>query len=303
MEKVNILLSTYNGEKFIREQMDSLLAQTYPNTRIYVRDDNSKDGTGAILQEYCEKHRDKIIVIEDALNLGYPDCFWEMLEKCDDADFYAFCDQDDVWKPEKIERAVAHLQGKDGEVLYIHDYDICDGNLKSFGRHHIENMEKKRGEQLLFYTIAQGFSMVINHKMRQMLLKESVKGKNIPHDGWCIWNAFFGGEMVYDATVLAYYRRHGETVTNSGMKKGIMIKSWFKKEIFGDEMFHLEQRAMYFLECIGNRMGMEEQKVWRMLAQRPKSGDAYFKRLFYPRRLRPGYGGELALRILFLLNQ
>ncbi|NCC44520.1 MAG: glycosyltransferase, partial [Clostridia bacterium] len=76
-KKVAVLLSSYNGEKYIAEQIDSILAQTYPNIDIYVRDDCSTDGTVAVLRPYAE--RGDIILMEGEKNLGYPEGFYEML--------------------------------------------------------------------------------------------------------------------------------------------------------------------------------------------------------------------------------
>lgn len=303
MERVNILLSTYNGERYIKEQLDSLLYQTYPNIVIYARDDGSSDNTVSILNEYSRKNQEKIILIEDDQNYGYPDCFWNLLVNCDIADFYSFCDQDDVWMPDKIERAVQYLQKEEQCALYIHDYEMCNSELKSLGVHHINNIQNLQGEQLIFYTIAQGFSMVINEKMRLLLLEQNPIKKSLPHDGWCIWNAFYKGKILYDSNILAYYRRHDSTVTSSGMGKKDMILSWLKKELFGKEMKSLEERAEYFLTYMGKNMKESDYKTWLLLITRHKTVHQYFQRLFYPKRLRSSYGGEVALRILFLLGK
>lgn len=125
---VAILLSTYNGEKYIKEQMDSLLAQTYPNIKIYIRDDCSTDNTLEILKTYED---DRIVLIEGEKNLGYPGGFYELLRRCDEEDFYSFCDQYDVWLPEKIERAVDKLKDMNEATpnLYYAGYDFYDSQL------------------------------------------------------------------------------------------------------------------------------------------------------------------------------
>ena len=107
MEKVNILLSTYNGEKFIKQQIESLLAQTYENIAIHVRDDGSTDGTIGLLNQYSGNPKVHLYFGD---NLGYRKSFAWLLSNCCDADFYAYCDQDDVWMPDKISRAVLALR-------------------------------------------------------------------------------------------------------------------------------------------------------------------------------------------------
>lgn len=104
MEKVIVLLASYNGEKYLRDQLDSLINQTYKNIDVYIRDDNSTDKTMDIINEYCGKSINGINFIKvDSLgrNLGYPDCFWEILKNVPRAKYYCFCDQDDYWLPEK----------------------------------------------------------------------------------------------------------------------------------------------------------------------------------------------------------
>ena len=109
---VHILLASYNGGKYIREQLDSLLAQTYPNISIYIRDDGSTDNTVSIIQDYIAGNTSskKIVLLENGgVNLGCPASFYQILKECPPADYYAFCDQDDIWYPDKIKRAVKKL--------------------------------------------------------------------------------------------------------------------------------------------------------------------------------------------------
>lgn len=303
MKKVRILLATYNGEKYLCEQLDSLVSQTYQNIEIFIRDDGSSDKTIDILKKYEKEYSQMIHIIKDDENLGYPDCFWRLLEISGEVDYYAFCDQDDVWHAEKIERAVKMLEKETNPALYIHDYELCDGNLECFGTHSIAGLEQIRGEQLIFYTIAQGFSMIINQEMRGLLLGQEPMGKKLPHDGWCIWNAYYVGKIVYDPTILACYRRHEHTVTSSAMKKGSQIKSWIDKEILGKEMGLLENRAQLFIEYADQYMSKEEKAHWELLTRKKVGIATYLKRLFFPKRLRPSMGGEIALRILFLLGK
>ena len=104
-EKVDILLATYNGERFLQKQIDSILQQTYSNFTIYIRDDGSKDGTIKIIKDYAQKYPNKILFIEDILgNLGVTQNFNELM-KYSSANYIAFSDQDDIWLPQKIEKS------------------------------------------------------------------------------------------------------------------------------------------------------------------------------------------------------
>ena len=100
-DKVDILVATYNGEKYLKEQLDSILNQTYNNIRIIISDDNSTDGTRDILKQY--EANNKITVFYQENNLGYIKNFEFLLKKVEN-DIYMLSDQDDVWMPEKIEK-------------------------------------------------------------------------------------------------------------------------------------------------------------------------------------------------------
>ena len=116
---VNILLSVYNGEKYLAAQLDSLFAQTYQNITIYVRDDGSEDDSLSIVRRYMQKSLSEpgirmiLLENEEKRNLGYMESFWTLLRESGSADYYAFCDQDDYWLPEKVEKGVAALEKED----------------------------------------------------------------------------------------------------------------------------------------------------------------------------------------------
>ena len=122
-KKVNVLLSAYNGEKYIKAQIDSILNQSYPNVELYVRDDGSKDGTLAI-----EKG---LLHLEAGENVGFVKSFEWLIANGGEADYYAFSDQDDVWFEDKIKMAVEKLEHarENVPVLYFSNYDFYDGDL------------------------------------------------------------------------------------------------------------------------------------------------------------------------------
>ena len=107
---IAILLSTYNGEKYIKEQIESLLDQTIKNWFLVIRDDGSHDKTVEILKEYSTSYPNKIFIDGSVReNLGAGKSFMHLL-KITHADYYMFCDQDDVWMPDKIERTLAKVK-------------------------------------------------------------------------------------------------------------------------------------------------------------------------------------------------
>lgn len=129
-------MATYNGEKYLQEQIDSLLSQTYTDWHLYIHDDGSKDNTSAIIKEYAEKHSKKVTILD------YPSqhCAWRnflsMLKEVE-SNYYMFCDQDDVWLPEKIEteykamKMVEDEKGKNKPIVIYSDLIVTDSQLNT----------------------------------------------------------------------------------------------------------------------------------------------------------------------------
>ena len=125
--KIAVLLSTFNGEKYLKEQIESILSQSHKDLILYIRDDGSSDNTKIILDNYASK--DRRITIDYGRNIGYTRSFFEML-KVVEADAYAFCDQDDLWMSDKLERANRILEKTRVPTLWFSNVNICDENMK-----------------------------------------------------------------------------------------------------------------------------------------------------------------------------
>ena len=306
--KIEILLSTYNGEKFLAEQLDSLLAQDYGEYHITIRDDGSSDGTPEILKAYEQANPERITVLQDGMNRGYPDCFWYLLENTPKADMYAFCDQDDVWDKEKLAWCAEKCKGQKEEepLLYIHDYRISDGELKVYSEYHISGQGFREDYcwNLIYYVMTSGFAMILNEALRKRVLHDPLYGKSLPHDRWIIWCAFFSGKIITDCRMPVTYRRHEETVTITGKGNMALLREWWYHDIRGNQMARWERIALQFADCYSTEMEKKIPgcgKTWRMLA-RGKKG-AYFRRLCFPHRMKPTMAGEIVLRLSFLLNK
>lgn len=307
--KVNILLSTYNGEKYLAEQLDSLLSQTYPNIVIYVRDDGSKDHTLSIIQSYLQKcagtkgHRMVLLENSKGENAGYMESFWTLLRESESADYYAFCDQDDFWLPDKIELGVKMLEKERSDVplLYSSSFTYCDENLNYSGNP-VAVSEPVEFKDVLFYTPAFGFTVIINKTLRSIALSASSL-KNIPHDGWCQKIAASMGKFIYDPAQTARYRRHNSTVTYVNANRIQLTARWLKNDIFGGGLSEYRFVLRRFYEEYAYRLEEPVLKYLIRFMEQPVTFPLYWNRLFFPRRLRPSIGGETALRLCFLLNR
>ena len=167
-KSVTILLSTYNGEKYLEEQLQSFFSQTYwQNCTLFVRDDGSKDGTVAILKKYEQGRKLRLVCGE---NIGFVKSFFWLINNAPDADFYSFADQDDVWNADKIERAVTKLLESDNTMpqLYFSDYEFYTSNMQYIG------YRKTKGTPPTFYESltdcrAAGFTTLINREFYSIL--------------------------------------------------------------------------------------------------------------------------------------
>lgn len=133
---VDILLATYNGEKFVADQIRSILEQTYKNVRLIIRDDGSTDGTRAILEFFSRQYPEKIIVLPQEHNLGIRGNFSKLMEHAK-ADYIMFSDQDDIWLPEKITKTLDKMKQVEKEhgpkrpILVHTDLIVTDKNLNT----------------------------------------------------------------------------------------------------------------------------------------------------------------------------
>ena len=148
-EKVDILLATYNGEKYLKEQIESILNQTYKNIQIIISDDCSKDATRDILKEY--ENNEKIKVVYQEKNLGYVKNF-EFLLKQVESDIYMLSDQDDVWKKEKVEKTVEKLKQENLDLVFG-DLEVVDENLNTICKSYNKYMHFSAGLPEYFYKL------------------------------------------------------------------------------------------------------------------------------------------------------
>ena len=216
---VSVVMSTYNGEKFLREQLDSILKQKDVEIRLCIRDDGSSDKTLSILDEYASKS----VTILKGDNIGAKFSFLYALQKAPDADYYAFSDQDDVWDDDKLTIAISKIKeteknNSDKPLLYSGRTRLVDLNLnfmQNGKNHHRRDVKWLCGEPLS----AAGCTMVFNKKLKDIVA--SYIPVNFPmHDAW-VTNVCLavGGKIVYDDIPHISYRQHSSNVV--GGKKDL----------------------------------------------------------------------------------
>lgn len=219
MEKVIVLMATFNGEKYLEEQLQSLLNQQEVDVKILVRDDGSTDGTLEILRRW--EKEEKIEWYQGKhLNVQYG--FYDLMrysKKYDGNYYYAFCDQDDVWDQDKLYIAIKELKNIEAEVpgLYYCGQRLVDENLKFLSNHTL-NKDRNLKTRFILSDIA-GCTAVFNKALRDKIL-EYRPDYMLMHDTWSLKVCLaVGGKVIIDTESHMSYRQHGNNAV--GLGKGM----------------------------------------------------------------------------------
>lgn len=223
---VVVLMSTYNGEKFLREQIDSVLSQQEVEVKIIIRDDGSCDGTLKILNEYAEKQAN--IIILKGKNCGAEMSFHFLCQYAKDnakADFYAFCDQDDVWLPRKLKVAVDKLQSFEVSRpnLYFSNLRMVDEDLRVLRDLFADGEVVVSKHMALLQIFTYGCTCVFNRIALDYYCMASFSNE-IQHDNWIYVLAMYLGNVYYDNDSYIFYRQHGSNLSgekDTGIKLAI----------------------------------------------------------------------------------
>lgn len=220
--KTEILLASYNGETYIREQIDSILEQTDECWYLTVSDDGSTDHTAQILDEYVSRYPDKITRICSGKRFGNArDHFMWLIGQCT-ADYIFTCDQDDRWYPEKLGRTMNAMQkaeelyGCEMPILVFSDQTPTDAQLHplapSLMRYQNQYFETFDYRSILMQNVVTGGAMCFNRALADLAMKCMDPAQTIMHDWWMAAVAARFGKIVYIDEPLGDYRQHG---TNS----------------------------------------------------------------------------------------
>lgn len=297
-KKVAVIMSTYNGEDFIREQLDSILAQTYRNIEIVVRDDGSKDKTVEIIKEYQKTNKN--IILYEGGNIGFIKSFFELL-KLVDSDYYSYADQDDIWMENKIELAVNSLNKLDNSKpnLAFGNSDYYNENMKFIS--HGERNKKYSFLSSLFSCVGQGMTMTVNKKTRDMIIKNTPKTCFF-HDWWTYLLCIGLGNVAYDNVTTVKYRRRKENATSEGQGYFRLIKWRIKNLLFNDGMKDIKQQMINFKDYYYYELSQDKKEILDLFANDKYSFSKSLKKAFYPKRIRRSIIDDLMLRIIFIIG-
>lgn len=221
---IDILMSTYNGELFIRDQLDSIFNQSSTDWRLIIRDDGSSDNTRQIISEYQEKAPNKIFLIDDDKGkLGSCQSFFRLMSHSN-AQYVFFCDQDDVWLQNKIELQMKEMQRIEGDcgagfpVLVHSDLRVVNESLglisESLWKYQKLNPNSMHGlNRVLIQNYVTGCTMLVNRALLEYAISGSPKA--IMHDWWMLLLATVKGKVVDMPETTVLYRQHNENDTGA----------------------------------------------------------------------------------------
>lgn len=213
--QVAILLSTYDGQAFLSEQLESIAAQTWPDWAVWASDDGSRDGTLELLAQYRAAWGPSRLVVHHGPREGFAANFLSLT--CDPrirSPFYAYCDQDDIWEPGKLRRALAFLRCVPAgqPALYCSRTRLVDAAGRCIGLSPLF-ARPPSFRNALVQSIGGGNTMVYNQAARELLRRACVGADVVTHDWWAYMVVTgCGGRVHYDAWPSVRYRQHGRNL-------------------------------------------------------------------------------------------
>lgn len=295
---VAVVMSTYNGAAYVRAQLESVLRQDVvgrglARLSVYVRDDGSSDGTLDVLAPY---EADGRITLVRGANEGVVGSFFTLLEGLpDDVDYVALCDQDDVWHPDKLSRALEALAGRDQDVpqLYCSEYVFCDADMTPRGASRL-NRTGVSFAKMLYENATSGNTMVMNSALLGALVGAGWEGVYC-HDWWIALVATALGELTYDDHPCLDYRRTGSNASPTGTGALSILRYRLSKFLDRNELGKITTQLLRLRGAFGPELSPRRRAVLERFLDGGRLGKA-----LAPLRLRQTIGAELALRALFL---
>ena len=206
--KISVVMTTYNGQSYLKKQLESLAAQTQLPDELIISDDASTDKTSSIISEFVESSPFNIIYCVNEARLGYSRNFNKALSLTT-GDIVLMCDQDDFWLPGKIETVTKAFSRLPNTFLLIHDLEFCDEHLIPMGHTKLNRLKKFTNVHKYHVT---GMASAVRSSFLEICLP--IPDKFLSHDTWLHLCAYYCGVKYILPEVLALYRRHESSTTN-----------------------------------------------------------------------------------------
>ena len=280
--KIAVLLASYNGTKFIEEQLKSLFDQTYKDFAVFISDDGSNDDTLIKEQKFAENYPDRLFVYSrSSEKRGAKNNFLDLCKMAleTDADYFMFCDQDDVWFPDKIRLTVNEMQKLEGDnipVLIHTDLSVVDSKLRTIDKSFV----KYRGidphcimlNRLLIQNNVTGCTSMLNRALLEKGMQFKDTEKLIMHDWWFALVACLFGKIRFIDIPTVKYRQYGGNVVGASKVNSIsFIRKRLGNPDFVKKSLKLPSlQAEALLDTYGNELDPKSLATITAMAELPK---------------------------------
>lgn len=284
-ERLEILLAVYNGERYLREQLESILRQSDGSWHLTLSDDGSTDRSAQIIEEYAGRYPEKITAHRSGRRFGNArDHFFYLMGRCR-ADYMLFCDQDDVWYPDKVQRMRAALRGAEGQygpktpILAFSDQVPTDAGLRplaaSLMRYQGQYFESFDYRSILMQNVVTGGAMGVNRALAE--LAGDAPADAIMHDWWLAATAARFGHIAYIDAPLGVYRQHDGNAVGA---KDVGSAGYIARKLSGlkgvrASILRKKAQAAAFRRRYLDRLGPEDFAFLDAFA-RPRSGPGFW---------------------------
>ncbi|MBO3276241.1 glycosyltransferase family 2 protein [Pseudomonas sp. Milli4] len=298
-----MLLSTYNGATFLAEQLDSLIQQTHKQWTIYASDDGSSDATLDILEDYQSRlGRDRLVILNGPQH-GFAANFLSLLQRDEiQAPYFAFCDQDDLWTPERLEVGVRWIHEIPAErpALFCSRTQLIDEHGLPIGYSPLFS-KPPCFENALVQSIAGGNTMLLNSAARDLLKQTPRDARIISHDWWAyILVSGCGGAVAYDKEPTIRYRQHGNNII--GSNSSLHDRLVRVRKMLGGTFREWNDANLKAISYFRNRLTRENRKTLELFEQSRRADLPTRLRLIHQsgvhRQTLPGTLGLAAAAIL-----
>lgn len=300
MKKVTVVMSAYNGSKYIEAQLDSIFRQKKVEVQCYIRDDGSTDDTLQVLNKYTPVVG-KLMVVEGN-NVGWEKSFLLALRDAPKSDYYAFADQDDIWFDDKLISGISMLEKQvDGNMpcMYHCNKISVTEDLMPLPHQVKRTPRPLNRKNAMIQEYAQGCSIILNESARNLVTKHIPKEK-IAHDFWCGLLCFLFGKVVYDNRPHFYHISHGDNASGEGH----IVGSWkerLKKFFVGGEVYYTPFADLE--DGYGEILSKRDKDFISKLKSYKKNLNTKLSLLFSTQFVRDSILGTCSLKMTVLFNK
>jgi hypothetical protein len=276
--EIDVLMATWNGSRFIEEQLDSLFCQTFQNFRLIVRDDGSSDSTLQIIEKYRSRRPDRVLVRKNTSRQGACRNFSLLAEEAT-APYFAFSDQDDIWRVDKLELELAAAKSIEAEhgvhtaVLVFSDMELVghDNQLLANSVWKMKHVNPHRASlgAMLVQNLVSGCTLLGNRSL--LLLGIPIPEEAFMHDFWLgLVAAAFGALGPVDETTVRY-RQHQHNTMGAGKGLGMvdLFKRWLSDPTFKQGLEKSRRQADKFTERYASQLSTEQKEILRAWSKSP----------------------------------